>query len=238
MTVSARSKRKSTQRVAKRDNSSMIWLIGGSIVLIGLIIFAVIINAGGTAASIAQPDVPEGWINGMSLGNPDAPILVETFEDFLCPHCREWTATAGKQLKEEYIQVEDSQVRWEFRPFPLDGFAPGSRMAAQAAHCAADQNFFWPYHDRLFAEQSRGQSAYQVEELIGYTGGIEGMGERQFTQCMGAMAHQNEILETSQEGVSRGVTGTPTVYVNGQKVNSDYASVKAEIDRLLATAGQ
>ena len=124
MTISTRSRRKSSQSTSKRSNSSLYWLIGGSVVLLGLIIFAVMINTGGNSSGpIDQPDVPAEWISGMSLGNPDAPVVVEAYEDFLCPHCGEWTETVESQLRDGYIK--DGTVRLEYKTFPLEGFAPG-----------------------------------------------------------------------------------------------------------------
>ncbi len=234
MTISARSRRKSPQNAPKRSNSSLYWLIGGSVVLLGLIIFAVMLNTGGQSTGpIAQPDVPAEWISEMSLGSPDAPVVVEAYEDFLCPHCREWTESVEAQLRSSYIK--DGNVRLEYKPFPLEGFAPGSRMAAQAAHCAADQNIFWPYHDRLFSVQTGGQSAYTIEELISYAADL-GLNERQFTQCMSSMADTQTIAETAQEGVSRGVTGTPSVFINNESVQSDWGTIQSKIDSLLAAA--
>ncbi|MCB0060568.1 MAG: DsbA family protein [Caldilineaceae bacterium] len=236
MAYSKRSLRKATQKSEKRSGSSTIyWLVGAGVVMVGLIVFAVMLNSGATAGPIEQPDLPAEWLNGMSMGNPDAPITVEAYEDFLCPHCREWTETVKQNIFTEYIQTGD--VRFEFHPFPLEGFAPGSRMAAQAAYCAEDQGYFWPYHDRLFAAQGRGQAGYMIEELLQYANDM-GLDSRAFSQCMSALAHQDDILQTSQEGVSRGVTGTPSIFVNGQNVSSDYGTVKAEIDRLLAATGQ
>ncbi len=234
MTISARSRRKTPQNASKRSNSSLYWLIGGSVVLLGLIIFAVMLNTGGKSTGpIAQPDLPAAWISGMSLGNPDAKVVVEAYEDFLCPHCREWTETVEPQLRSGYIK--DGTVRLEYKPFPLEGFAPGSHMAAQAAHCAADQNTFWPYHDRLFEVQSGGQSAFTIEELISYATDL-GLNERQFTQCMSGMANTQEIAETAQAGVSRGVTGTPSIFVNNESVQSDWGTIQSKIDGLLAAA--
>lgn len=231
MTIPSRSKRKSTAQPSSRGNSSLYWLVGGSIVMIGLIVFAIILNTGGTGGPIPQPELPAEWIDGMSLGDPEAPVVVEAFEDFLCSHCREWTDSVEAQMRSTYIP--EGQVRFVYRTFPLDGFAPGSRMAAQGAYCAAAQNYFWPYHDRLFSVQNRGQSAYMIEELIDYAGTL-GLNEREFTQCMSAMTNTQDIADTVQEGVSRGVTGTPSVFINGENVSSDWATVQSTIDGLLA----
>lgn len=235
MSVSSRSKIKSAHQNPKRGSSSLIWLIVGGVVMVALIAFAIYLNMPRASGPIAQPDVDAAWIDGMSLGDPDAPVLVEAYEDFLCPHCGEWTSTVEVRIKEDY--VKSGQVRFEYKPFPLQGFAPGSNMAAQAASCAAEQNSFWPYHDRLFAAQTRGQAGYTIDELVGYAGELN-LNQQSFTQCMSSLQHQDEINATVQEGVSRGVTGTPSIFINGQLIQSDYTSVKAEIDRLLAAVGQ
>lgn len=231
MAYSKRTLRKAGQKSETRSSGTLYWLIGGAVVMIGLIAFAIWINSGATTGTYEQPDVPAEWIDGMSIGDPNAPVTVEAYEDFLCPHCREWTETVERTLFDEYIQAGD--VRLVYKPFPLEGFAPGSRMAARAAHCAADQNLFWPYHDRLFAAQGRGQAGYQIEELIRYADDL-GLDSQSFSQCMSALEHQDEILQTSQEGINRGVTGTPSIFINGQAINSDISTVRAEVDRLLS----
>lgn len=235
MSVSSRSKIKSAHQGSKRGSSSLIWLIGGAVVMVALIAFAIYLNMPRPTGPIAQPEVDTAWIDGMSLGDPNAPVLVETFEDFLCPHCNEWSSTVGMRIEEDYIKA--GKVRMVYRTFPLQGFAPASTMAAQAATCAAEQNSFWPYHDRLFAAQSRGQAGYTVDQLINYAGELN-LDQQAFTQCMGNTQHQDTINGTVQEGVERGVSGTPSIFINGQSIQSDWGSVQGEIDRLLAEAGQ
>ncbi len=235
MSVSSRSKIKSAHQNPKRSSSALIWLVAGGVVMVALIAFAIYLNMPRASGPIAQPDVDAAWIDGMSLGDANAPVTVETYEDFLCPHCREWTNTVGLRIKEDYVKA--GKVRLIYRTFPLQGFAPASNMAAQAASCAAEQNSFWPYHDRLFDAQTRGQAGYTIDQLIGYAGELN-LNEQGFTQCMSSLQHQSDIDATVQEGVSRGVTGTPSIFINGQLIQSDYLAVQAEIDRLLAAAGQ
>ena len=235
MSVSSRSKIKSAHQGTKRSSSSLIWLIGGGVVMVALIAFAVYLNMPRPSGPIAQPAVDAAWINGMSLGDENAPVTVETYEDFLCPHCKEWSSTVGMRIKEDYVKA--GKVRLVYKTFPLQGFAPGSTMAAQAASCAAEQNSFWPYHDRLFDAQTNGQAGFAVDRLINYAGELN-LNEQSFTQCMSNLQHQSDIDATVQEGVSRGVTGTPSIFINDKLIPSDMASVQAEIDRLLAAAGQ
>lgn len=182
------------------------------------------------ALAAAQPDLPATWIDRNTLGNPDAPVVVEAYEDFLCSHCTEWTKTVLPQLTETYIQ--SGEVRFIFHNFPLAGFLPGSQMAALASQCAADQNAFWPYHNRLFAVQPDGQSAFTLEPLLGYASEL-GLDEAAFAECMATEEHAATIETMQQTGISQGVGGTPALYVNGNAVNSDFIALQAEIDRLL-----
>lgn len=235
MSVTSRSKRKISQPGRKSGNSSMaIWLIGGAVLFVILIVVAINVNNSQPVGDLTQPDVPAEWIDRNSLGNPDAPVVVEAYEDFLCSHCLEWTTSIKPQLMENYIKTGD--VRFIFHTFPLSGFLPGSNMGALASQCAADQGAFWPYHDRLFSAQRDGQPGFTIDRLVDYAQALN-LDERQFTRCMSSLEHQATIDASVQSGISQGVQGTPAIYVNGNSVSSDYASIKAEVDRLLAAAG-
>ncbi len=147
------------------------WIIGAGVLFILLIVLAVVLNERGTSATIEPPAVEDAWLNRAQLGNPEATVTVQAWEDFLCPACGEWARTIEPRLVAEYVETGD--VILEFRQFPLQMHAPGAAMGAQASECAADQGAFWPYHDRLFAEAaSRGQAGFQLERLVDYAGDL------------------------------------------------------------------
>ncbi|MEZ4633574.1 MAG: thioredoxin domain-containing protein [Caldilineaceae bacterium] len=79
-----------------------------------------------------------------SLGNPDAPVVIQGWEDFRCPACSQWTRTIKPQLMANYIQPDgvDGSVRSEYHYFPLTSHGETAFLAAQAAECAADQGGF------------------------------------------------------------------------------------------------
>jgi protein-disulfide isomerase len=205
------------------------------VVLVLLVVWIIQRNRPVETASIEEFALPPAWINGKNLGNPDAPVVIQAWEDFLCPHCREWSATVVPRLFNEYIKTGD--VRLEYHSLPLQGFEPGSSMAALAAECAAEQNLFWPYHDRLFEAQDQGQAGYTIEELTRLAA-VAGLNESQFSQCMASQQHLDSVQQSVQQANELAITGTPTVFVNGQRVTNsfDYAGLKAEIDRHLAGA--
>jgi protein-disulfide isomerase len=235
MSFTSRSRRKISQQGRKSSRSSMgIWLIGAAILFVILIVVAINVSNSQPVGELTQPDVPAEWINRNSIGNPDATVVVEAYEDFLCSHCLEWTNSVKPQLMENYIKP--GKVRFVFQNFPLSGFLPGSNMAALASQCAADQGAFWPYHDRLFNAQRNGQPAFTFDSLVGYAKEMS-LNEREFTSCMSSLTHQSAVDSSVQGGISKGVQGTPALFVNGNSVTSDYNSLQTEIDRLLNAAG-
>lgn len=235
MSVSSRPKRRISQPERKGNSSLTIWLIGGALLFVILLVIVInIVNSNNgpvSGGNVAELGLPAEWVVGNAMGNPDAPVVVEAYEDFLCSHCLEWTTTVKPQILENYIKP--GKVRFVYHTFPLSGFAPASNMAAMASQCAADQNLFWPYHDRLFNAQSGGQQAFTIERLIDYAGEV-GLNQSDFTACMSSLKHQTAVQESLQAGIDKGVQGTPAIYINGNAVNSDYASMQAELDRLLA----
>ena len=138
---SSKSKSGSRKRGKSGSNNIGLWIIGISV---GVVVLAVAVLAVSsrqpTASAIAAPDVPEEWLDRNSMGNPDAAVVVEAWEDFLCPACRDWNSDIKPRLVNDY--VKPGLVRFEFHHFPLASHAPGSTMAALASECAADQGGF------------------------------------------------------------------------------------------------
>lgn len=224
--------RQRTQPNGPTSRASLsIWLIGAAILFLTLLLVVIKLNNPQAAATITQPAVPAAWIDRTTLGNPDAKVLIEAYEDFLCAHCLEWHNTVQPQLLEEY--VKPGKVRLTFINFPLTELPAGSQLAAQASQCAADQNAFWAYHDQLFAVQTQGLSAFTLERLVEYATKVA-LDEGQFAQCMNSLAHQETVATAARRGLDRGVTGTPTFFVNGQMVRGDYVSLQAAIEQQLA----
>lgn len=229
-------KPKSTNAAStKKKNSTLPWLIGAGVFFILLIVVIVMIsNSGSSTADIAPPDVPEEWVSRTVLGNPDAPITVQAWEDFMCPACQQWNSQVKPNLFRDYIQTGD--VKLVFRHFPLQMHAPGAEMGAMASECAADQDAFWPYHDRLFLEAAnRGQAGMQVERLIDYADEM-GLDKQQFQQCIASQQHRDAVTASVTEAITMQLGGTPTIIVNDQVVPSDYSTLKAQIDAQLEAA--
>ncbi|HEY7492551.1 MAG TPA: thioredoxin domain-containing protein, partial [Candidatus Tectomicrobia bacterium] len=143
-----------------------------------------------------------------SLGPTNAAVTIVEFSDFQCPYCRS-VQPALKQLLQEY----QDRVKLVFRDFPLRNIHPQAQKAAEAAQCAAEQQQFWPYHDKLFAA-----TELQVNELKQYAQDL-GLNMQQFTTCLDSDKYAQAVERDLQDGMQAGVSATPSFFVNGQPVS-------------------
>jgi protein-disulfide isomerase len=118
--------------------------------------------------------------------------------------------------------VNTGKVRFEFHQFPLQQHYPGALQAAMASLCVADQNEFWPYHDRVFqAATARGQAGTEVEALIGYASEL-GIDADAVRTCMNNLTHQQTVLASLEQARALGLSSTPSILVDGQLVANPF----------------
>jgi protein-disulfide isomerase len=205
---------------------------------VALVVGVIVFNEQRTkAAPVAQPDVDPAWIDRNVLGSPDAPLVVYLWEDFLCPSCQTFARTVKPQLVEEYVKT--GQIRLVYNYFPLGQHEPGASMSALAAECAADQGMFWPYHDKVFQTAAVDQQgAVQFNDLVDYAKAM-GMNEQQFSSCLSSQEHRDTINDSLAQAQQLQLQFTPSIIVGDTLLqDASLPSVKAEIDRQLAAAGQ
>ncbi len=207
-----------------------LWVILGSVLVVGLVLVVVALANRAPISAIEQRDVPAEWINGRTLGDPDAPVTISMWEDFLCPACQQWNAQVEPQLFEEQIQT--GRAKMEYNYLPLQAHGPGARWGAVAAECANEQNAFWPYHDRLFQLAStQGQTAFSFDRLVGHAKDL-GLDSDAFQICMTSGENQTLVDNSLSQATTLGVSSTPTMLLNGQPANAfDYAQISALISQ-------
>ncbi|MEE2662736.1 MAG: thioredoxin domain-containing protein [Myxococcota bacterium] len=142
---------------------------------------------------------------GPSLGRDDAPVTIVEFSDYQCPFC----SRAEPTVKQVLAKYPDS-VRLVYRHFPLDAIHPQARPAAIAAVCAAQQDHFWEFHDRLFASQSD----LSADTLAGFADELE-LDRAAFEECLTSDAAAMSVEKDLVAGQAAGTTGTPAFFVNG-----------------------
>ena len=154
---------------------------------------------------------------GEALGGASAPVLVEEYGDFQCPNCGNWERTVGPTVRR---LVSQGRVRFVYHPIAFIG--PESLAAANAAECAGDHGKFWPYHDLLFADQAPENSGALSSDRLLDLGRQVGVTDQRFQTCVRKGTYDNWIRQVTDQSSQRGVTQTPTVFVNGRQADGAY----------------
>lgn len=214
------SKREERRAKMQREQQRQRLRIIGLIVLgAGLLVFVIIwpqIRSVGEIVTVTPATLPDA--DGLSLGDPDAAVTIDVFEDFQCPACQRFTESVEPLVIQNL--VADGRARYVFHNYPfLDGNGAGSSgesdQAANAAMCANEQDRFWEMHSILYANlggENRG--AFSNRRLQAMAESI-GLDMDTFNACFAENRYEEEIQADFELGQQMGVTGTPTVFVNG-----------------------
>ena len=198
-------------------------------------------NGGGGGAGLDAPlpawaaSVEADSSSGIGVGPEDAPVTVWEFADHQCPHCAQFGTFAGRLLRENYVRGEEI-VRWVQYDY-LIGF-PNSLSSALAARCAGRQGAYWEMHEKLLATQTEwANDGNPAGRFRGYADEL-GLDTDAFGTCLGEREPLEAVLASHAFGQSVGVTGTPTLFVNGRVVEqTTYEALESRILEAAESAG-
>lgn len=158
-------------------------------------------------------------------GNAAAPVTIIEFSDYQCPFCARVNPTLDRVR-----QVYGDRVKIVFKDYPLPNH-PQAPKAAEAAHCAGEQNKYWEMHDAMFANQR----ALEVP-MLKQTARALGLNGAPFDQCVDSGKYAAKVAAGSALGERMGVNSTPTLYINGRAVIGamPFDNFKQVIDEELA----
>lgn len=143
-----------------------------------------------------------------TIGDKSAPVQIVMFGDFECPYCRKVFSEVKNMLAKH-----GNDVYFVFRDFPITDLHPGAELAAEAANCANAQGKFWQYHDKLYLAGVTNT----VDILKTYARQLN-LNVAQFDSCLDNHFYTDEVQSDYNDGISLGVTGTPTFFFNGNRV--------------------
>ena len=105
-------------------------------------------------------------------------------------------------------------VRFGYQHFAFLG--PESQRAGEASECAADQDAFWEYHDKLFDSQSgENQGAFNQDNLKRFAVEL-GIDTQAFDECLDSGKYASLVQEETQAAQTLGVRSTPSFLINGE----------------------
>jgi len=154
-------------------------------------------------------------------------VVVAVYEDFLCPFCRRLRQVLLRLRKEAL----GDRLVYAFRHFPSERAHPGAELAARASEAAARQGRFWEMHDRLFDREPPIGKA----DLFDFARAI-GLDIDTFARDLESDEVHERVEQDAAEGRKNGVTGTPTIFVDGIRYDGawDYYSLLESLERPFA----
>jgi protein-disulfide isomerase len=174
------------------------------------------------AAASQQPQA-----DGLPLGS--GPVTVDVYLDFMCPICKEFENSSGGTLNQ---LVADNKIKLVYHPVAfLDRASTtqySTRSAASAA-CAADAGKLAPYVAELYKQQRpEGSAGLSDDELVA-AATQAGITDPAFASCLKDGRYRDWVTHVTDKAVERGVSGTPTVLVNGKPVQATAQAVQAAV---------
>jgi len=168
-----------------------------------------------------------------SAGYPsNVSVTLEEFGDYQCPPCG-LLHPELKKITAEY----GSRVNFVFRNFPLTKNHKNALAAAQAAEAARLQGHFAEMHDWLYEHQDAWKDEENPRPTFTKYAREIGLDLRRFAQDMDSPQVQQKIDNDMKEGQARGVTGTPTIFIEGRQLKPEVMTAEGlhkGIDLMLA----
>lgn len=158
-------------------------------------------------------------------GPKDASVTIVEFSDFQCPYCASLQVTLEQALK-----AFPKDVRLVYKQYPLN-IHQYARQASAASLAAHEQGKFWQLHDKLF----QNFTAINEENIKRWAKEI-GLNMVEFEKAMQFGKFEPAIQKDMTDGAAARVIGTPTVFVNGKRLQerSFEAIKKMILDELAA----
>ena len=207
----------------------IVMIVGAALIVTALLIWS---NFRPIGEVVAPETMTYPMIEGTSIGDPDAPVVIEEFSDFQCSFCRIFHEETLPQIIQEYVAA--GEVYFTFNHYAFIG--PESTLAANASMCAAEQGLFWGYADIIFANQiGENAGVITTRRLEAYAEAI-GLDTDQFKSCLREERYQDQIDMDKQAGEDYGIQSTPSFLINGKLVRGaePFEIFQAEIEALLA----
>ena len=144
-------------------------------------------------------------------GDANAKISLVEFADYECPHCKRFQPVL-RQILDEF----HGDVKLYFKHYPLPQHT-NARLAAEAATAAQKQGKFWPFEEKLWANQDNLTPA-ELEKYAKETG----LDLTKFRQDLDSPAVKARVQKDRTEGSAAGISSTPTLFINGREYSDTH----------------
>ncbi|OED48264.1 hypothetical protein ACH42_02495 [Endozoicomonas sp. (ex Bugula neritina AB1)] len=173
------------------------------------------------APSVSMDLSPYPW-----KGDKNAEITVVEFADYNCGYCRTSKSEIDKLMKQYKDKVKLHYVDFLVTEKGVPGV---STATARGAYCAGKQDKFWEFYDLAYEKPITLATAGDVAENLD-------LNQEKFTLCVTSDESRQFVLDSNKLAMDLGVSGTPTFFVNGQRIHTHDPAVdlRAEIEKHLS----
>ena len=163
-------------------------------------------------------------------GNSEATVTLTEYSDFQCPACGQFF-----KIIDEVMDEQGENIRFEYKHFPLTSIHPFAVPAAKAAEAAGQQGKFFEMHDRLFENQQIWSAGANPQAYFNSYAEEMGLDMVLFKTHMKSSLINDKITNEFREARELGLTGTPTLFLNGQRMQ--FSTYQDFADQLSAATG-
>jgi protein-disulfide isomerase len=219
---------------AKAQRKKRVLYLGGALVAAAVIVVvAIAISSGGsTKGGSATGDangskqaaqllngIPQ---QGVTLGNPKAPVTLTEFADLQCPFCRDYTINVFPSIVAKYVKT--GKVKMVFQNYAFIG--PDSLTAARAAEAAGKQNKLWNFIDVFYNNQGTENTDYVTDKFLTKIADGAGVDSKKMLTDRNDPSARQAVAAAQQAAASAGVNSTPTFILKkgagpAQKLSAD-----------------
>lgn len=168
------------------------------------------------------------------LGNPNAPVKIVEFGDYRCSVCYHFDREFFPKIKKQFIQT--GKASFYFMNYPILG--QGSVRAALASESVfhREPKVFWKWHETVYAHQGPEQKQWATTDFLVSLAkkNIPQINPKQLRSDIENATYLNDVKSDAEKGKSLGIQGTPTIFINGKKMDwphtSQYPKLKAAIN--------
>lgn len=170
----------------------------------------------------------------LSIGNPNAKVVVKVFSSLTCPHCADFHTEIFNKLKKDFI--DKGKVKFEHHPFPLDLAALNAEIIVR---CQKNNDIKFKLLEEIYIKQKSwaiGSDINKINDLIKKVGSNFDLSENKMDSCLKDNIAQDEILNQRIEAQKKyEINSTPTIFINEKKYTKkiDYKTFKKVIDKNL-----
>lgn len=167
---------------------------------------------------------PEGY---PYRGNPDAPVTIFEYSDYLCPFCKQHFDDALPGVMQEYVRK--GQVRYVFRDFPIAALHPTAPQAHAAAWCVGEKDAasYWKMHDLIFATRNQWNNLPDASAVLAQLAAQAGADPAAYASCIQSSRTQAIVDQGIADARAANFNGTPSFQFVSTKTGQPYSLIGA-----------